>query len=60
MTHDANSKAQTGCRPDPTAGKRVSFGGLKDKISYSDKDFEDIDPDIQEMFYGRQDDDDRP
>jgi hypothetical protein len=29
----------------------VTFGGLKDELSYTDDAF-DLDPDIQEMFYG--------
>jgi prevent-host-death family protein len=35
----------------PHHAPAVTFGGLKDQVSYDDRAF-DIDPDIQEMFYG--------
>jgi hypothetical protein len=35
----------------PTQAATVTFGGLKGEISCTDDAFE-IDPDIQEMFYG--------
>jgi len=35
----------------PHRAATVTFGGLKGEISYSDQAF-DIDPDIQQMFYG--------
>ncbi|MPZ66479.1 MAG: type II toxin-antitoxin system prevent-host-death family antitoxin [Pseudonocardiaceae bacterium] len=30
----------------------VTVGGMRDEIRYDDADFEGLDPDIQEMFYG--------
>ncbi|WP_117213168.1 type II toxin-antitoxin system Phd/YefM family antitoxin [Allorhizocola rhizosphaerae] len=33
----------------------VIFGGLRGEISYDDAAFEDVDPDIQRMFYGDDD-----
>jgi antitoxin (DNA-binding transcriptional repressor) of toxin-antitoxin stability system len=35
----------------PHHAATVAFGGLKGEISYDDQAFE-IDPDIQQMFYG--------
>jgi prevent-host-death family protein len=35
----------------PHRAETVAFGGLKGEISYDDQAFE-IDPDIQQMFYG--------
>jgi prevent-host-death family protein len=35
----------------PHQAATVTFGGLKGEITYTDDAFE-IDPDIQEMFYG--------
>jgi prevent-host-death family protein len=35
----------------PHQAPAVTFGGLKGQVSYSDQAF-DVDPDIQEMFYG--------
>ena len=35
----------------PHHAAQVAFGGLKGEISYDDQAFE-IDPDIQQMFYG--------
>lgn len=32
----------------------IAFGGLRGQLTYDDASF-DIDPDIQEMFYGAQD-----
>jgi hypothetical protein len=32
-------------------GMTVTFGGLKGELAYEDEAF-DLDPDIQEMFYG--------
>lgn len=31
----------------------VKFGSSADKFHYCDEDFEGLDPDIQEMFYGK-------
>jgi prevent-host-death family protein len=36
----------------PHQAKTVTFGGLKGEVTYDDQAFG-IDPDIQEMFYGR-------
>lgn len=30
----------------------VVFGGLRGEVSYADHAFDDLDPDIQRMFYG--------
>jgi prevent-host-death family protein len=30
----------------------VVFGGLRGEMSYADHSFDDVDPDIQRMFYG--------
>jgi prevent-host-death family protein len=35
----------------PHRADAVTFGGLKDEVSYSDQAF-DLDRDIQQMFYG--------
>ena len=35
----------------PHQAATVTFGGLKGEVAYSDQAF-DIDPDIQQMFYG--------
>ncbi|HEY2577937.1 MAG TPA: type II toxin-antitoxin system prevent-host-death family antitoxin [Streptosporangiaceae bacterium] len=35
----------------PHHAETVMFGGLKGEISYDDRAF-DVDPDIQQMFYG--------
>ncbi len=32
--------------------KAVVFGGLKGRVSYDDSQFDEVDPDILEMFYG--------
>ena len=39
----------------PHQAATVTFGGLKGEISYDDQAF-DVDPDIQLMFYGSEDD----
>ncbi len=36
----------------PLQARRVTFGGMKDEISYDDETFGELDPDIQRMFYG--------
>lgn len=33
----------------------VVFGGLRGELRYDDEAFEDVDPDIQRMFYGTDD-----
>lgn len=33
----------------------VRFGGMRGELRYDDKDFEELDPDIQRMFYGDDD-----
>lgn len=43
----------------PHQGRRVVFGGLRGQLGYDDSAF-DLDPEIQEMFYGRRDRDDAP
>ncbi|MGH3996125.1 MAG: type II toxin-antitoxin system Phd/YefM family antitoxin [Pseudonocardiaceae bacterium] len=35
----------------------VIIGGMRDEIRYDDADFDGLDPDIQEMFYGDEQDD---
>ena len=35
----------------------VVFGGMSSEIRFDDADFEDLDPDIQAMFYGDEPDD---
>ena len=41
----------------PHRATAVRFGGLRGELSYNDEAF-DVDPDIQRMFYGQ--DDERP
>jgi prevent-host-death family protein len=36
----------------------VVIGGMRDEIRYDDADFDDLDPDVQAMFYGGGLDDD--
>ncbi|MDQ2706346.1 MAG: type II toxin-antitoxin system Phd/YefM family antitoxin [Actinomycetota bacterium] len=36
----------------PHQATRVKFGALKGQIQYDDETFDDLDPDIQRMFYG--------
>lgn len=36
----------------PHQRRTVRFGGLRGRIRYDDADFDDLDPDIQKMFYG--------
>lgn len=40
----------------PHQPRTVRFGGLRDRIRYDDSDFDGLDPDIQRMFYGEEDD----
>ncbi|TNC29068.1 type II toxin-antitoxin system Phd/YefM family antitoxin [Amycolatopsis alkalitolerans] len=39
----------------PHQAAPVRFGGLKGELAYDDDAFAGVDPDIQEMFYGRDD-----
>jgi prevent-host-death family protein len=39
----------------PHRSTPVLFGGLKGELSYNDETFDDVDPDIQRMFYGSDD-----
>ena len=39
----------------PHQAEIVTFGGMKGEVAYSDEAF-DLDPDIQQMFYGSADD----
>lgn len=44
----------------PHQRRTVKIGGLSGRIRFDDADFDDLDPDIQHMFYGEQTDDDDP
>ncbi len=44
----------------PHQRTQVIIGGLKGQIEYDDADFEGLDPDIQRMFYGEDDNVDTP
>lgn len=39
----------------PHQATRVRFGGLTGRLEYDDAAFEELDPDIQRMFYGSSD-----
>jgi prevent-host-death family protein len=39
----------------PHRSAPVVFGGLKGELSYDDAAFDELDPDIQQMFYGDDD-----
>jgi prevent-host-death family protein len=39
----------------PHVATPVVFGGLRGELSYDDRTFSEVDPDIQRMFYGGDD-----
>ncbi len=40
-------------KPHVKQKKQIKFGTLKGKLNYKEEDFTGIDPEIQEMFYGK-------
>lgn len=48
-----NGKPMFDLKPRPPKKNKIKFGTMAGKLHYKDEDFVGIDPEIQEMFYGK-------
>ncbi len=48
-----NGKPIADLKPHQSKKNKIKFGTMAGKIHYKDEDFVGIDPEIQEMFYGK-------
>ncbi len=48
-----NGKPIADLTPHKPKKSKIKFGTMAGKLHYKDKDFVGLDPDIQEMFYGK-------